>query len=76
MGQAQFAQLLQPVLQELAEALADKPIVVIQNIKIVNGSKLRKVSSLNLILTLVSLVILSSLVTLANTIIYLYLLDR
>lgn len=76
MGQAQFAQLLQPVLQELAEALADKPIVVIQNIKIVNGSKLRKVSSLNLILTLVSLVILSSLTTLANTIIYLHLLDR
>jgi len=43
LGQAQFAQLLQPVLQELAEVLAEKPIVVIQNIKVINGSKLKKV---------------------------------
>ncbi|XP_068319009.1 uncharacterized protein [Pyrus communis] len=41
-GQAQFAQLLQPVLQELAEALAKKHVVSIQSIKIVNGSKLKK----------------------------------
>lgn len=43
LGQAQFAQLLQPVLQELAEVLAEKPIAVIQNIKVINGSKLKKV---------------------------------
>ncbi|XP_008218259.1 PREDICTED: uncharacterized protein LOC103318633 [Prunus mume] len=42
LGQAQFAELLQPVLQELSEALAKKHFVFIQNIKIVNGSKLRK----------------------------------
>ncbi|XP_050381143.1 uncharacterized protein LOC126798270 [Argentina anserina] len=42
LGQAQFAALLQPILQELAEALAKKNVVFIQNIKIVNGSKLRK----------------------------------
>ncbi|KAM1353990.1 hypothetical protein ACFX2H_033397 [Malus domestica] len=42
LGQAQFAQLLQPVLQELAEALAKKHVVIIQSVKIVNGSKLRK----------------------------------
>ncbi|XP_004302048.1 PREDICTED: uncharacterized protein LOC101303717 [Fragaria vesca subsp. vesca] len=42
LGQAQFAELLQPILQELAEALAKKNVVLIQNIKIVNGSKLRK----------------------------------
>ncbi|RZC48971.1 hypothetical protein C5167_017396 [Papaver somniferum] len=42
LGQAQFAELLQLVLQELADALAEKPIVIIQNVKIINGSKLRK----------------------------------
>lgn len=42
LGQAQFAQVLQPILQELAEALAEKHVVVIQRIKIINGSKLRK----------------------------------
>jgi hypothetical protein len=42
LGQAQFAQLLQPVLQDLAEALAEKPVVIIQNIKVINGSKLKK----------------------------------
>ncbi|XAR63600.1 hypothetical protein NMG60_11023600 [Bertholletia excelsa] len=42
LGQAQFAQLLQRVLQELADALAINHVVVIQNIKIINGSKLRK----------------------------------
>ncbi|RZC92706.1 hypothetical protein C5167_011787 [Papaver somniferum] len=42
LGQAQFAELLQLVLQDLADALAEKPIVIIQNVKIINGSKLRK----------------------------------
>ncbi|KAJ0014507.1 hypothetical protein Pint_20504 [Pistacia integerrima] len=41
LGQAQFAQLLQNVLQDIADALAEKHIVVIRNIKIINGSKLR-----------------------------------
>jgi len=43
LGQAQFAQLLQLVLQDLADALALKPVTVMQNVKIINGSKLRKV---------------------------------
>nr|GMD42027.1 Trigger factor like [Ipomoea batatas] len=42
LGQAQFANLLQPVLQEVADALAANPIVVVQNIKANNGTKLRK----------------------------------
>ncbi|OMO96329.1 putative calcium ion binding protein [Corchorus olitorius] len=42
LGQAQFAELLQPILQETADALAEKNVVVIQNIEVVNGSKLRK----------------------------------
>ncbi|KAF9606027.1 hypothetical protein IFM89_022153 [Coptis chinensis] len=42
LGQAQFAESLQPVLQDLADALAEKHIVIVQNIKINNGSKLRK----------------------------------
>lgn len=42
LGQAQFAQLLQPILQDLADALALKHVTVIQNVKITNGSKLRK----------------------------------
>lgn len=41
LGQAQFAELLQQVLQDIADALAEKHIVIIQNIKIINGSKLR-----------------------------------
>ncbi|XP_031268868.1 uncharacterized protein LOC116127363 [Pistacia vera] len=41
LGQAQFAQLLQNVLQDIADALAEKHIVVVRNIKIINGSKLR-----------------------------------
>ncbi|XP_074323922.1 uncharacterized protein LOC141660835 [Apium graveolens] len=43
LGQAQFALVLQPILQDLADALAEKNIVIIQNIKIRNGSKLKKV---------------------------------
>ncbi|KAF5740521.1 Calcium-binding EF hand family protein [Tripterygium wilfordii] len=42
LGQAQFAELLQPILQEIADALAEKHVVAIQNIKIVNGSHVRK----------------------------------
>lgn len=42
LGQAQFALVLQPILQDLADALAEKNIVIIQNIKIKNGSKLNK----------------------------------
>lgn len=41
LGQAQFAELLQQVLQDIADALAEKRIIIIQNIKIINGSKLR-----------------------------------
>ncbi|KAG6647267.1 hypothetical protein I3843_07G065300 [Carya illinoinensis] len=43
LGQAQFAQSLQPVLQELAEALAEKHVVCIRNIRIINGSRLKKI---------------------------------
>ncbi|XP_043692034.1 uncharacterized protein LOC122642589 [Telopea speciosissima] len=42
LGQAQFAELLQNILQELADILAEKHVVVIQNIKIINGSRLKK----------------------------------
>lgn len=41
LGQAQFAELLQQVLQDIADALAEKHIIIIQNINIINGSKLR-----------------------------------
>ena len=44
LGQAQFAQLLQLVLQDLADALALKPVTVMQNVKIINGFKLKKVA--------------------------------
>ncbi|XP_020590806.1 uncharacterized protein LOC110031764 isoform X1 [Phalaenopsis equestris] len=43
LGQAQFAQLLQPILQDLVDALAEKHVVVIQNIKVINGSRLKKI---------------------------------
>ncbi|KAJ9185845.1 hypothetical protein P3X46_005432 [Hevea brasiliensis] len=42
LGQSQFAELLQPILQEVADSLAQKHVAFIHNIKIVNGSKLRK----------------------------------
>ncbi|KAL0552634.1 hypothetical protein IC582_011752 [Cucumis melo] len=42
LGQAQFAEVLQAVLQELADALAKKPYVFIQNIKITNGAQIKK----------------------------------
>ena len=44
LGQAQFALVLQAILQDLADALAKNHIVIIQNIKISNGSKLIKVT--------------------------------
>lgn len=44
LGQAQFAEVLQPVLQELADALAKKPYVFIQNLKIANGAQIKKVN--------------------------------
>ncbi|CAN6853839.1 unnamed protein product [Brassica oleracea] len=43
LGQAQFAELLQPILQEIADVLHDKPITIVQNVEIFNGSKLRKI---------------------------------
>ena len=43
LGQSQFAELLQPILQEIADALAKNHFAVIHNIKIVNGSELKKV---------------------------------
>ncbi|CAN8255666.1 unnamed protein product [Cochlearia groenlandica] len=43
LGQAQFAELLQPVLQEIAYVLHEKPITIIQNVEIFTGSRLREV---------------------------------
>jgi hypothetical protein len=42
LGQAQFAQLLQSVLQDLEVELSKKNFVFIQNVQIVNGSKIRQ----------------------------------
>lgn len=42
LGQAQFAALLQTVLQDLAESLEKQPIFIIRDVKILNGSHLRK----------------------------------
>ncbi|KAK9218671.1 hypothetical protein WN943_007308 [Citrus x changshan-huyou] len=43
LGQAQFTELLRQVLQDIVDALADKRIIIIPNIKIIDGSKLRMV---------------------------------
>ncbi|XP_010494112.1 PREDICTED: uncharacterized protein LOC104771305 [Camelina sativa] len=43
LGQAQFAQLLQPVLQGIADVLHEKPITIVQNVEIFTGSRLRKI---------------------------------
>ncbi|KAL1208916.1 hypothetical protein V5N11_030394 [Cardamine amara subsp. amara] len=43
LGQAQFAELLQPVLQEIADVLHEKPITIVQNVEIFTGSRLRKI---------------------------------
>ncbi|GAU11628.1 hypothetical protein TSUD_346200 [Trifolium subterraneum] len=42
LGQAQFAQLLQSVLQDLEVELSKKNFVFIQNVQIINGSKIRQ----------------------------------
>ncbi|ESQ32318.1 hypothetical protein EUTSA_v10004570mg [Eutrema salsugineum] len=43
LGQAQFAELLQPVLQGIADVLHEKPITIVQNVEIFTGSRLRKI---------------------------------
>lgn len=43
LGQAQFAQLLQAVIQDIADTLAKKNVIVIRKVKVVNGSKLGKI---------------------------------
>ncbi|ONK76519.1 uncharacterized protein A4U43_C03F29040 [Asparagus officinalis] len=43
LGQSQFAELLQTVIQDLADALSKKNVTVIRNIKVINGSKLKKI---------------------------------
>ena len=43
LGQAQFAALLQDILQDMAESLAQKPITIERDAKLLNGSHLRKV---------------------------------
>ncbi|EFJ07678.1 hypothetical protein SELMODRAFT_46894, partial [Selaginella moellendorffii] len=43
LGQTQFAKLLQDVLQDLSETLASQPIVVVRDVKVLDGSNLRKV---------------------------------
>ncbi|KAH7652284.1 EF-hand-containing protein [Dioscorea alata] len=42
LGQSQFADLLQTILQDLADALSKKNVIVIRNVKVINGSKLKK----------------------------------
>ncbi|KDP23659.1 hypothetical protein JCGZ_23492 [Jatropha curcas] len=42
LGQSQFAELLQLILQEIADALAQKHVAIVHNIKIVNGSTLKE----------------------------------
>lgn len=43
MGQSQFAEALQSVLEEVADALAENNVTVFGDTKIFNGSRLRKV---------------------------------
>lgn len=43
LGQAQFAALLQEVLQDMADILSESPITVVRDAKLLNGSHLRKV---------------------------------
>ncbi|XP_039114314.1 uncharacterized protein LOC120249748 isoform X2 [Dioscorea cayenensis subsp. rotundata] len=42
LGQSQFADLLQTILQDLADALSKKHVTVIREVKVINGSKLKK----------------------------------
>lgn len=53
-GQAQFAEVLQSVLHELADTLAEKRIVVTHNVKVFNGSKIRKVIACPLVQYIIS----------------------
>ncbi|KAG7556848.1 EF-hand domain pair [Arabidopsis suecica] len=43
LGQAQFAELLQPVLQDIADVLHEKPITIVQNVEIFTGSRIHKI---------------------------------
>ncbi|KAM7508513.1 hypothetical protein LguiA_018966 [Lonicera macranthoides] len=43
LGQAQFAEVLHPILKELSAALAEKPVAIIQKINVANGSKLKQI---------------------------------
>jgi hypothetical protein len=43
LGQAQFAELLQQVLQEIADVLHEKPITIVLNVEIFTGSRIRKI---------------------------------
>lgn len=47
LGQSQFAQLLQSVIQDLADALTKKNVIVMRKIKVINGSRLKKVRFLS-----------------------------
>ncbi|KAJ0974066.1 hypothetical protein J5N97_016031 [Dioscorea zingiberensis] len=42
LGQAQFANLLQTILQDLTDALSEKHVTVVRDVKVINGSKLKK----------------------------------
>lgn len=46
LGQAQFAALLQDVLQDMDASLAEKPITIVRDVKLLNGLHLRKVVKL------------------------------
>lgn len=43
MGQAQFAHILQPILQEIADNLSEKPVIIIHNVKVASGARIQKV---------------------------------
>eukprot|EP00246_Nothoceros_aenigmaticus_P001141 TRINITY_DN11505_c0_g1_i1.p1 TRINITY_DN11505_c0_g1~~TRINITY_DN11505_c0_g1_i1.p1 ORF type:complete len:340 (-),score=91.07 TRINITY_DN11505_c0_g1_i1:562-1581(-) len=43
LGQTQFAKVLQEILQDLEKLLQAKPVVVVHDLMVVNGSRLRKV---------------------------------
>ncbi|KAL2609130.1 hypothetical protein R1flu_027703 [Riccia fluitans] len=42
LGQVQFAELLQAVLQDLADSLSSQPIIIVSDLRVLNGSKIRK----------------------------------
>ncbi|KAK4775877.1 hypothetical protein SAY87_023838 [Trapa incisa] len=41
-GQAQFAYILQPILQEIVDNLSKKPVVIVHNVKVASGARIRK----------------------------------